>query len=130
MFRTDGENNTFSTGRPLQRPHIPQAHGTGWGKLRPAEDGGEFPVEIGLQPISTPEGTFVLASVIDITERKQAEAELRASEELARSILNAITAHIAVLDRQGNIVAVNSSWERLALANSQASVTRSWVGAD
>ncbi|MCX7185284.1 MAG: PAS domain S-box protein [Nitrosospira sp.] len=40
------------------------------------KDGKVFPVEIGLNPVQTPEGRFVLASVIDITERKKVEEEL------------------------------------------------------
>ena len=40
------------------------------------KDGSEFPVEIGLNPIHTPEGLFVLASIVDISEEKQAELEL------------------------------------------------------
>ena len=39
------------------------------------KDGSEVPVEIGLNPLSTSEGEFVLISIIDITERKQAEKE-------------------------------------------------------
>lgn len=39
------------------------------------KDGSELPVEIGLNPIRTVEGLFVVASVIDITERRKAEAE-------------------------------------------------------
>ena len=39
------------------------------------KDGSEVPIEIGLNPIHTSEGLFVLASIIDITERKQAELE-------------------------------------------------------
>ncbi len=48
-------------------------------------DGNRVPIEIGLNPIETPEGSFVLASIIDISERKRAlEEELRrASEALA-----------------------------------------------
>ena len=41
------------------------------------KDGHEIPIEIGLNPIRTGEGTFVLASIIDITERKRAEVILR-----------------------------------------------------
>ena len=40
-----------------------------------------MPVEIGLSPIRTQEGRFVLASIVDITERLAAEAELRESEK-------------------------------------------------
>jgi PAS domain S-box-containing protein len=45
------------------------------------KDGYEIPVEIGLNPLRTEEGDFVLAAVIDITARKQAEEEIRALNE-------------------------------------------------
>lgn len=44
-------------------------------------DGSEIPVEIGLNPIETQEGTFVLASIINITERKQSEERLISANE-------------------------------------------------
>jgi PAS domain S-box-containing protein len=48
------------------------------------KDGSEVPIEIGLNPIQTAEGLFVLASIIDISERKQAELEAtRQRNELA-----------------------------------------------
>jgi PAS domain S-box-containing protein len=40
-------------------------------------DGSEFPVEIGLTPIETEDGVFVLSAIVDITERKQAEERSR-----------------------------------------------------
>jgi two-component system sensor kinase FixL len=40
------------------------------------KDGTEFPVEIGMSPIQTGEGTLVLTAIVDITARKQAEDEL------------------------------------------------------
>lgn len=56
------------------------------------QDGIEFPVEIGLAPIQTEEGLKVLASVVDISERKKAAMLLiehqakveRANRELER----------------------------------------------
>ena len=50
------------------------------------KDGSEFPLEIGLNPLQTGGQSLILASVIDITERKQTESALRESEErLART---------------------------------------------
>lgn len=54
----------------------------------------------------------------DVTERKSAEMELRASDSLYRSILDSVPAHIAVLDCDGVIVAVNHLWQRFAQENS------------
>ena len=47
------------------------------------KNGTEFPVEIGLTPIQAPQGLRVLASIVDITQRKQMEERLRQTERLA-----------------------------------------------
>ena len=55
------------------------------------KDGSEVPVEIGLSPIHTSNGPLVLASIVDITERKLAELEsARQRHELAH--LSRVTA--------------------------------------
>ncbi len=46
------------------------------------KDGSEFPVEISLAPVDTPDGPQVLATVIDITARKQAESQLLQAQKL------------------------------------------------
>ncbi|MDS4069001.1 MAG: PAS domain S-box protein [Candidatus Competibacter sp.] len=46
-----------------------------------------------------------------------ANAALRESERFKHSILDSMSAHIAVLDRDGRIVAVNQSWRSFALEN-------------
>lgn len=56
----------------------PQALAMGLGRdlFGRRKDGSEFPVEVGLNPADTPEGKVVLASVIDISQRKAMEQEL------------------------------------------------------
>jgi two-component system, LuxR family, sensor kinase FixL len=64
------------------------------------KDGNEFPVEIGLNPIQTPDGILVLAVVVDISARLAAEEAARRSREqvelLGRvSLLGEMTASLA-----------------------------------
>jgi two-component system, sensor histidine kinase PdtaS len=40
------------------------------------KDGSEFPVEIGLNPIETDQGTMVLSAIVDISDRKQKEERI------------------------------------------------------
>ena len=48
----------------------------------------------------------------DITAIKAAESELQAREEFHLSILDSLSKHIAVLDENGVIIAVNEAWRR------------------
>jgi len=60
------------------------------------KDATEFLVEIGTNPIQSPEGTLVLSAIVDITERKQAEAEARKHrEELAHLSRVAVMGELA-----------------------------------
>jgi PAS domain S-box-containing protein len=68
-------------------------------------DGSEMPIEIGLNPIHTDEGAFVLASIIDITERKRAE-------ERFGQVIEGAPNGMVMVDRTGKIVLVNAQIEK------------------
>jgi PAS domain S-box-containing protein len=69
-------------------------------------DGTELPVEIGLNPIQTDEGHFVLAAIVDITERKRSEERFRAAVESAPNPM-------VMVNPEGRIVLVNAQTEKL-----------------
>jgi PAS domain S-box-containing protein len=50
------------------------------------KDGGEFPIVVGLSPLRTADGLFILASVLDLTARRRAEDDLRASQRELKSL--------------------------------------------
>jgi PAS domain S-box-containing protein len=67
----------------------PQARAMGAGRALSAlrADGSEFPAEVGLNPIETSEGRFVVAAIVDTSERAQTRRLQQAVEALERSNL-------------------------------------------
>jgi two-component system sensor kinase FixL len=65
------------TDHSVSYSHSPEPHAIGTGRefFGRRKNGSEVPIEIGLNPIHTAEGVLVLASIIDITQRRQAELE-------------------------------------------------------
>jgi PAS domain S-box-containing protein len=66
----------------FQTDPVQRKMGAGRDLFAVRKDGREIPVEIGLTPLTTVHGRFVLASIIDISERKAAEAAARKQQEL------------------------------------------------
>lgn len=85
--------------------------------------------------------TNFFALVTDVTERhrmhevlEQRVAErteaLRASEAFSKEVLDSLSAHVAVLDASGIIVAVNRVWENAAMRNDPSGLARVSLGAN
>jgi len=70
------------------------------------KDGSEVPVEIGLNPLETPDGRFTLASIVDITEHKRAKERFRIVVEAAPNAM-------IIVDRLGIMTLVNHKAEEL-----------------
>lgn len=70
----------------------------------------------------------ILVTAQNITEQKRTEAVLQKKEAFNKAILDALAAHIAVLDSVGVIVSVNAAWDKFANDNSPQEGHNIFVG--
>ena len=94
------------------------------------KDGTSIPVEIGLSPLQTSTGLQVLATIVDISTRKTIEALLGEKEAFNQAVLDSMTAHVAVLDHDGIVTAVNKAWAAFAQGLEQGDGARVEPGAN
>ena len=69
-------------------------------------DGTEFPVEISLSPVKTPDGEVVISAIRDVSTRK-------AEEDKFRALLESAPDAMVIVDGRGKIVLINSRSEQL-----------------
>jgi PAS domain S-box-containing protein len=81
------------------------------------KDGTEFPIEISLNSFETEEEQVVLSTIRDISDKKKYEEKLQRSESFTRGILDSLSSHIVVIDREGTIITVNEAWNSFAESN-------------
>jgi PAS domain S-box-containing protein len=55
--------------------------------------------------------------------RLQAEEEQRQAKQFLQSVLDALSAHVAVLDEHGEIIAVNAAWQHFAESNDGSAIS-------
>ena len=71
------------------------------------KDGSRFPLELSLSRVGSGEHQVLLGITRDISDRRNAEEALRRSEELHRSVIDAMKEGICIRDGSGAVVASN-----------------------
>ena len=111
LARIFRENDTLvkSSGKPLQvESRIVKSY--------------ESPLwfDVSLAPLTNAQGRYcgVTGIARNTTRRRNAEAAVLESRRFLQSSLDALSAHIAILDENGVIVEVNAPWKKFARENS------------
>jgi len=112
----------------LSRPGA-RAMGAGRNLFGLRHDGDEVPIEVGLNTIESPEGVSVLASIVDISERRRGEENLRRSEERFRSLVEATAQIVWHTDSGGVTVEYSPSFEKLTGISGESMSDWGWLRA-
>ena len=71
------------------------------------KDGTKIIVEIGLNPIIRKEGNFVLASIVNVTDKKKMEYELQKSEQKYKTLVKTMNEGVLIVDNNDIITFAN-----------------------
>lgn len=76
-------------------------------------DGRSIPVEITLVPVTLAQRPAVIASIIDLSQRKRLEGQLREERDLGEAIIHSLPAVFYLLDSRGRFLRWNQNLEEV-----------------
>jgi two-component system cell cycle sensor histidine kinase/response regulator CckA len=92
-------------------------------------DGTILWVQLASTAVREPEDSFLHRAVLtDITAMKTAEFSLQMKDEFHLSIFDSLSEHVAVLDENGVIIAVNEAWRRFSRDNCGSAKSANPIG--
>ncbi len=116
----------FKDGRELETPELPLHYAAASGVTVEnfecdivRDDGVAVHVLTSAAPVRDEAGRVrgAIGAVVDVTAHRLAVRQLSAAEARVNSTLDALSAHIAIVDETGTILAVNRAWREFAVAN-------------
>ena len=91
------------------------------------KDGSEFRADVGLNPIQTDEGSFVLTSITDITDRVAAFEVARNSERVFRTVANSAPVLIWMSGTDKLVTFLNARWLAFTGRNLEEELGEGWA---